>query len=209
MGAAGSSKAIEFVASAKTSNSNSSTTLVIDKPTGTQEGDLMVAIACVDNNSNTWTQPAGWNEVADQGAGTAIMASHYIAGASEPSSYTFTFSAGRRLSGIIITYRNAAYDTVGSISTTQSSGIQTASAITLAQNSSELLAFFANSGRDVTWSNPTSGLASVDVDSDNENPSWALYSESNVASGSTGSKSATCSVTNQDFGCFLLGIKPS
>jgi len=201
--------AIEFVASAQTQTPSATATLVIDKPTGTQQGDLLVALACEDGAVGTWTQPTNWNEVLDQGSGTAIMVSHYIAGASEPSDYTFTFSAGRRLSGIILAYRNAAYDVVGSVSTTASSGVQTAPAITLTQARSTVLAFFVNATANRTWSSPTSGLISLATDSDGNAPSWDLYSESNVAAGSTGGKSATCSAAVGTFGCVLAGIKPS
>jgi hypothetical protein len=208
--AAGLKKAIEFVASAQTQNTTLGASLVINKPTGTQEGDLMIAIAGTDARpGRNWSQPSGWNEVRDQGAGTNLMVSHYIAGASEPGSYTFTLSNNAITSGIIITYRNAAFDVVGSIATSVSSGVQTASAVTLTESASTLLAFFAEVGASRTWSSPTSGLISLATDSDGTAPSWALYSEANVVSGSTGSKSATCSSPSGTFGCFLLGIKPS
>jgi hypothetical protein len=207
--AAGAGREIEFIASAQTQNISSGTSLVINKPTGTQQGDLMIAIAGASGGAALWTQPSGWNEVRDQNGGTNLMVSHYIAGASEPGSYTFGFGANRNLSGIIVTYRNAAFDVVGTIATTQSSGVQTAPAVTLTESASTLFAFFAEVGASRTWSSPTSGLISLATDSDGTVPSWALYSEANVASGSTGSKSATCSTTSGTFGCFLLGIKPS
>jgi hypothetical protein len=198
------------VASAQTQNTTTVANLIINKPTGTQQGDLMIAIAGTGSGpARTWTQPAGWNEVRDQGTGNNLMVSHYIAGASEPGSYTFTASALAITSGIIITYRNAAFDVVGSIATGASSGVQTASAVTLTESASTLLAFFAEVAAGRTWSSPTSGLISLATDSDGTAPSWALYSEANVVSGSTGSKSATCSTTTGTFGCFLLGIKPS
>jgi len=207
--AAGAGREIEFIASAQTQNTTTVAGLVINKPTGTQQGDLMIAIAGTDSRAaRTWTQPSGWNEVRDQNGGTNLMVSHYIAGASEPGSYTFTVSAPSITSGIIITYRNAAFDVVGSIATGASMLVQTASAVTLTESASTLLAFFAEVGAGRTWSSPTSGLISLATDSDGAAPSWALYSEANVASGSTGSKSATCSV-GTTFGCFLLGIKPS
>ncbi len=204
--AANAKKALEFVASAQAQVSAKDTTLVVDKPTGTQQGDLMIAIALSDGGSPSWTQPSGWTEVVEQGG---IMASYLVAGASEPGNYTFTSTLSRDYSGIIVTYRNAAYDTVGSISTTASFNVMTAPAITLAQSASTLLAFFSAQRAFGTWSSPTSGLASLSTDSDGSNPSWALYSEANVASGSTGGKSATYSGSAGTLGCFLIGIKPS
>lgn len=203
----GAAAAIEFVASAQTQvNSN---TLTINKPTGTQSGDLLIAL-CSAKNARTWTGDTGWTEVIDQGtASPAIRVAYLVAGGSEPASYSFTVSPSEDLSGVIVAFRYAAYDTIGTISTTQSSGVQTAPQITLSASGSALLAFFANHSSNRTWSNPTSGLVSTATDSDANAPSWALYRELNLSSGSTGTRAATCSTTSGNFGCILVGIKPA
>lgn len=208
MGAAGTggAAAIEFIASAQQQNSNS-LYLSISKPTGTQQGDLMIAI-CAAAANKTWTGPTGWTEVIDQGTAPSIRVAYKVAGASESSSYDFTLNTAGNASGVIATYRNASYDTVGTISTTVSGSVQTAPAITLSSSSSAILAFFAGDQNSRTWSNPTSGLVSTASDSDSTNPSWALYRELNLSSGSTGTRSATVSSISANNGCILVGIKP-
>jgi hypothetical protein len=206
--AAGASKAIEFIASAQ-AQVNLETTIVINKPTGTQQGDLMIAVISTDRSTVTWTQPSGWTEAVDQGASPSIMVSYRTAGASEGANYTFTSSNSVRSAGIIVTYRNAGFDVAGSISTAIASNVQTAPAITMAQSKSTLLAYFIKGGNSITYSSPTSGLISLATDSDGTAPSWALYSQNDVASGSTGSKSATGSSFALGPGCLLIGIKPS
>lgn len=198
--------AIEFVASAQAGTAAS--TLTINKPAGVQSGDLLIAL-CGTKAGRTWTGDTGWTEVIDQGVAPSTRVAYLIAGGSEPATYTFTSSSSDALSGVIAAFRYAAYDTIGTISTTATSGVQTAPAITLSTSSSAIFAFFANSNSDRSWSNPTSGLVSTASDSDTDAPSWALYRELDLSSGSTGTRSATCSSTSGNSGCILVGIKPA
>lgn len=199
---------ITYVASAQTQTSSTGTTLVINKPAGTQQGDLMISFVVAVNKSGTWTGGTGWTEVIDQGVDPSLRVAYLVAGASEPSSYTFAFNALTTFSGVIATFRNAAYDTVGTISTTASGGLQTAPQITLSTSSSAILAFFENTNL-AGWTNPTPGLVSTATDSDGNSPSWALYRELNLSSGATGTRSATCSSTGSPRACILVGIKPA
>lgn len=208
-GASGSgAAAIEFVASAQAQVSATSS-LTINKPTGVQSGDLLISLCCSGNQLSGWTGDTGWTEVIDQGTGISIRVAYLVAGGSEPASYTFTSSNSAPSSGVIAAFRYAAYDTIGTISTTHSGGVQTAPAITLSASSSAILAFFAQSKNPTTWSNPTSGLISTATDSNNTDPSFALYRELNLSSGSTGTRSATTSDTSGSLGCILVGIKPA
>ena len=209
MGAAGSSgaAAIEFVASAQAQNAVTST-VVISKPTGVQQGDLLIAF-CAAGNDRNWTGDTGWTEVVDQTVKPSLRVAYLVAGASEPSSYTFTLNGNSSASGVIAAFRYAAYDTIGSIATNSSTSVQTAPAITLSSANSAILAFFAHDSTSRTWSNPTSGLVSTATDSDGNAPSFALYRQLNLSSGSTGTRSATCSNTAGSLACVLVGIKPA
>lgn len=109
-----------FIASQVGFDGTAGTTLVINKPTGTLEGDLMVAVmGCTGTSTKDWTGATGWTEAADQGGGAPYLRVAYkVAGASEPSSYTFTVSVSAGLrAGAILTYRNAAYDAIGAFDT--------------------------------------------------------------------------------------------
>lgn len=202
--------AIELVASAQTQNAASGASLVIDKPTGTVSGDLMVAIMFNDRSSVTWTGDTGWTEIADQGTGVNARIAYKVATGSEGSAYTFTASSSSNIcTGAIITFRGAAYDTIGVISTSSASNVQTAGAITVGADGSVLLAAFANRGASRTYSNQTSGLVSLVTDGDATAPSYAVFYQTNVAAGSTGTKSATVSSSSTAYSQFLMSLKPA
>jgi hypothetical protein len=128
----------EFVASA--SNGVSGSTLTINVPTGTLNGHLMLAVLGTDASSVTWTPPSGWTEVADQNAVPSLGVMYKVAGSSEPASYDFVSSAGSSLGGSILTFKNAAYDTIGTIVANATNTAYTLTAITTSENYGLVLA---------------------------------------------------------------------
>jgi len=90
------------------------TTVTISVPSGTINGDVMVANITVYGTTVTFTTPTGWTLVpnlttsgtASGTAGTDVrMNSYYkVAGFSEPASYVFTISAARQIAGGITSY---------------------------------------------------------------------------------------------------------
>lgn len=203
--AAAGNKAIALINTSFVSLSNN-TAITGNKPANTNENDLLIAILA-DYINRTYTPPSGWTEVLDNGR---LNICYKIAGASEPSTYTWTPSAGTRSCLLICTYRNAAYDTIGTVSTTVSGTTQTAPAITLASSGSTLFAVFAAaSSNNLSYSNQTAGLNVLLSDSDSNTPSMTVYTQDNVSSGSTGNKSADASATPINPSCVLFGIKPS
>lgn len=98
------------------SSNTGTTTVVINKPSGTQESNFLLAVMTTENNGTTWTGDTGWTEILDNGS-TRIA--YKVATSSEPSTYTFTSSSsGTVTRGCILCYRNAAYDTIGTADTT-------------------------------------------------------------------------------------------
>jgi hypothetical protein len=74
-------------------------TMNIDKPSGTQPGDLQLAVVSHQGGSTrTMTPPAGWTAVpnadAYEGGNARIRAWYHVTGSSEPASYAFTTSGG-------------------------------------------------------------------------------------------------------------------
>jgi hypothetical protein len=141
----------EFVASA--SNGVSGSTLTINVPTGTLNGHLMLAVLGTDASSLTWTPPSGWTEVADQNAVPSLGVMYKVAGSSEPASYDFVSSAGSSLGGSILTFKNAAYDTIGTVVANATNTAYTLTAITTSENYGLVLAIG-------TGANATSSLQS-------------------------------------------------
>jgi hypothetical protein len=95
---------------AQTELISSGTSMTINKPTGTAEGDLMVLFIGEGGGTHDVITPAsGWNRVfgkKDDDAGGGAWQSCFTktAGASEPSNYTFSFSASGSHKGFMVSY---------------------------------------------------------------------------------------------------------
>lgn len=194
-----------YVASASTQNSASGTSLVINKPTGTVQNDLMVAVMAA-NGVTSWTGDTGWTEIADQVSVTPnLRVAYKIAGAAEGSSYTFTASASRTLSGCILTYRYADYDTVsGSFATSANPLVLTSISPSLSQ--SILIAVGVRAIASVTLGTPTSMTARV-TDNDATAPSYIVCDQT-VSKGPTGTRSISTASSTSVCG-ISLAIRPT
>lgn len=202
--AASAEKLIEFVALSTATTDGD--ILIIDKPIGTVQGNLLVAIMFADFNCS-WTGDTGWTEVVDQGSTPSIRVAYKVAGASEASNYTFTSSASGLAGGAIFTYKNALYDTVGAIQNGVTAGVQVAPSITLTNDASTLIAVFAR-GQQTSWSEPSAGLSLLTTQVA-VRPTWAIYHQTDLPSGSTGTRQAKPANTAGTLACVLIGIKPS
>jgi hypothetical protein len=193
----------EFVASARTQNSLSIPMLTINKPAGTVEGDLMVAVMAAGGGA-TWTGDTGWTELADQGVTPSLRIAYKVASASEPSSYTFLASNVLRLSGCILTYRYAVYDTIGSF--TSGTDPLILPSVSPSENQSILIAAGARDTPWITLGTPTGMTARV-TDNDGDAPSYIVCDQI-VAKGPTGTRSMSTGSTSNVAGIMLV-IKPA
>lgn len=196
-------RAITFMASAKTQNFSAQATLALSKPAGTVDGQLMLAFtAGGDTTNGTWTEAAGWAQAVQ----VSLRATHaaYKVAASEGSSYTLTYSSAVMvLCGAIVTYSNAAYDTAGG--TYSGNNDLILPSITVAQNSSLLLAFFSSKELSITFTTPT-GMTPLLSDSDGVGGSYALFYQ-RVNAGATGTRTSTSSSIG-GYG-LLVSLKPN
>lgn len=108
---------ITFVSSAIYNNNISGATVVLPKPAGVVELDVLIALAFHNGfNDIRWTPPAGWLELEDRGQNPASNGPNFtyavkVAGPSEPSSYTFTNGESRPArGGVIMAFRGADKD---------------------------------------------------------------------------------------------------
>jgi hypothetical protein len=201
----------EYVAAATGAFTSTGFTLVINKPAGTVEGDLMIAIMGCEDNA-TWSGATDWVEVADQGSSPSLRIAYKVAGPSEPSSYTFTcgsFSGDR--SGVIVTCRNAVYDTIGTIATGTSGtsdNTLTISQISAASNFSLIFSAVFRAEASSSISTP------IDMTSRSSRtstgPSFRISSQY-VLSGATGSRSCTTSGASSSIPVsgVLFSVKPA
>ncbi|MGH9036065.1 MAG: hypothetical protein ACRD0O_09890, partial [Acidimicrobiia bacterium] len=98
---------VAFRSASSNGSPDSRTSITIAKPAGTVAGDVMVA-SIVQNDALPVSAPAGWTLVRQDAVGTAVKQSVYVrvAGASEPSSYTWSLGDAnfRRIAGGISSY---------------------------------------------------------------------------------------------------------
>lgn len=152
--AASAPSSITFIAA--TTNNFSGTSTVLDLPTGTASGDLLMVFICTDafHQVNSW--PSGYSEVTNNTLGLAgFSVSYKVADGTETSTQTFGFTAGVVGVSILICYRggnatapfeNQASD--ASVATPQ----QTPALLPAGDNSMIVGAIFRDPAADVTFS---------------------------------------------------------
>lgn len=194
-----------FIASATTQNTSGGNTLVINKPTGTQDGDLMIAFMSSSSTDSTWTGATGWTEVIDQGSTPNLRIAYKIA-SSEGSSYTFTLSSNSTLSGSILTYRTTSYDAIGSITTGANPLIVTS--VSASTTNCMLLGFVTRSTASLTITAPGSMTTRV-TDNDGTSPSYCIAEEQLTSSGASGTRTFSGLSGSANTAGILLTIKPA
>ena len=188
---------ISFVGSTTLADTAASTTHVMNVPSGTANGDLMLLYIAASANS-AFSAPTGWTVVLNT---VALFICRRIA-SSEPASYTVATS-NLACTGYIATYRNAAFDVVGSSSIESSPS--NAPSITVSNDNSVVLDFAIGRNASVTFTTPT-GFSSIASESNTTSPSSALFSRVFNA-GATGIVTTTLSA-GAGFSV-LLSIKPT
>lgn len=199
----------QFVGATQAQTSNSAT-VTVNKPTETIAGDLMVAVMSYGSTtSRTWTSPAGWTEVADQGGVPSVSIAYKVATASEPSSYNFTASSSSTsaLAATILTYRNADYDVTGGFTTSKSS-TATGAQISPTNSQALLLAIAAINRANSTFATPIT-MTARSVEADSTAPSFGVF-EQDVAAGPCGLRVSVASGSgSEDTVGIMVAIKPT
>lgn len=198
------------ISQASTQNTTSGASLVINKPTGTREGDLMVAFIASGGGTQAapgWSGDTGWTYVANLTTnGRPVNAIAYkVAGASEGASYTFTSTNNRTATGTIVTYRNAAYDVIGSA--TNGTNPLVLPEVTLSADYSYLIGFAGRDLASVTVTAPA-GMSTLKLDADATAPSYLIAHEGPEPAGATGTRSFTTGNSTNSNG-LMAGVKPA
>jgi hypothetical protein len=156
------------------------------------------------SGSNNYTFPSGWTEVADNGSNGGLAVAYKVATASEPSSYFITATNNNYHAGSIMVFADAAYDTIGTIAV--STGSVVAPSITVAQNSSILLAIFLTTS--LSLSVP-SGMQPLVMNNDTYNPTYSVFQQS-VSAGASGTRTSLVGDPTTTTGSgVLMSIKPA
>jgi hypothetical protein len=186
-----------YVASAGTRTT--SRTVTVNKPTGTQEGDLMIAVMQASASGVTPTYPSGWTQaILDTTGNSSAAIAYKVAGASEPSSYDFGVGGSFGRCAQIITIRSATTLTVGTFDEGTDTSLVAPS---ITATAGILLGWFIAESTP-TLSSAPSGMTQA-IETGGGPVSWIYYQT--VASGSTGTKTLTIS-SFQENRAILVGV---
>ncbi len=181
-------------------NTDTATSILITKPTDTAEGDVMYALISLAASTGS---PAltGWSEleiVTHDGGAARLL--EKIAGASEPSDYTFTWTGGSRAVGGIVTVQGNDQTTPTAASPTPATGSGTtpdppaSGTVSLADYLA--LVFTCLEGKTRTFTPPSGYNEEWDHGNSGSGSQVAHESQSMASQGLTG-------ITSEDPGTFL------
>ena len=194
-----------------------STNLTIARPSDVAQGDVMLAnIAINDGNMPSVTPPSGWTQIlrTDNDTSISIVSFWKVAGASEPSNYTWSLSPQTRAEGGITRYSGV--DSSNPIDASAGNfgrgSVATASAITTTGSNHEVVAFFAahvgaNGLAGAYFSTPAGMTEKYDASFPTAGPSIAADDAVQASAGVAGSKSATISGPQKDWASQQIALR--
>jgi sugar lactone lactonase YvrE len=189
------------------------TSVTISKPAGVTTGDLMVAAVTV-RGAPTITAPGGWTLARIDTNGSAMRQVVYtkFAAGSEPSSYTWSFSAKASSAGIIVAYQGIDVATPVDASSGQpnpASTAITAPALSASVPGTLLVGFFGTAGNAAT-APPTGMIEQAEIiQSAGKNKMSLEAADAFLAgTGSSGTRVATAGSASANVGQ-LVALRPS
>ena len=214
-----SASVIAFRAGASAGVPSGTLSLTINKPSGTVEGDVMIASIAVRPDTAAITAPADWalvRRVDNANPNANSLAVYYkVAGASEPADYTWTFSTSTGSAGGIQSFLGADQGNPINVENGQNtaSGLThaTPSVITTVNNTMLVTSHAFTSS--ATWT-PPGGMTEVfDVASETVPAASGISIEGNcviqAAAGATGAKTATAGNDADVGNAHILALKPA
>jgi hypothetical protein len=201
---------------------NTETAITLDRPSGTADGDLLLAFMMHDDESDGpyGTAPTSWTKEFDEASPTGdwrMLVYSKDAGASEPSTYTWSgLNNGEGQVGCIVRVDGQAAVTpltFGSTTETNMSSSYTcaAASVTVAADGALLIGFWAmdsdDTSLDLDTGTPPSGMTLIEQSNTGQSgdSGGALYRES-VNSGATGTRTATWTAYNTGYMRGLLVV---
>lgn len=192
--AAGNQGEPEFI-SFSTAYVASGSTITVDAPSDNRSGDILVAVLN-DRDATTWTNSAGFTDVADSGICVSIKTTT----GSESSTYTFTAGATRDKRIVVARFRNASYNSIGAVDKTSPF---TPSGVTMA-TAGLLLGAIIRNGNAATTLSLSGGMTTIYNSGAVAVPIRFGYEA--VPAGSTGFRTFTSTDTG-DVCAILLGLR--
>jgi hypothetical protein len=214
-----SASVIAFRGGASAGAASGTLSLTISKPSGTVEGDVMIASIAVRPDTAVITAPANWTlvrRVDNANPNANSLAVYYkVAGASEPADYTWTFSTSTGSAGGIQSF--AGVDQSNPIDV--ENGQNTASGLTHATPSvtttvtNTMLVTSHAFTSSATWTPPAGMTEVFDVASETVPSASGISIEGNyviqAAADATGAKTATAGNDADVGNAHILALKPA
>lgn len=198
-----------------TTQTSSSTSVVVTIPAGVQDGDeLRVAITAP--NADTWTVPGGWTEELNHASGTNPRTRVWRRTASsEPASYTWTSSTSRPYVAVCFAMRGdptTPVDVSGGQGTASSTSAVAPTVTTTVDECLLVVIFGATYGAGTSGTcTPPSGMTEwADVctaSGSAANRHLAVYFEEIATAGATGTRTGTLSTASANTGQ-VLAFRP-
>jgi hypothetical protein len=190
-----------------------STTLSLARPAGATAGDVMLAAVTL-RGSATITAPPGWTLVRRDDANYVLQAVYVgVAGAGDPSSWTWGFSGSVPAAGGILDYAgvntSAPVDVHGGQVTTGATTTITAPSITTTTAGDEIIGLFGIGGGNAI--SPPAGMverAEAVSSAGSLHDTWEGSDFSQAAAGATGTKTAQATVAHPSVGQ-IVALRPA
>lgn len=188
------------------------TSLTIAKPSGTVEGDVLVAIVQATDPDTAITGPSGWtviDEIRVDPSGTFFRHSTWykVAGASEPADYTWS-GADTHWDGLITRWSGVDNSTPIDVQGTESEGESTSpngTGVTTVTDDAMLLYLEGNRDASVTNTPPTGMTEFVE---NNGRLTESLAYEEITTAGATGDRTGTLSASDT-WAATLVALRPA
>ncbi|MCA1807743.1 MAG: hypothetical protein LC687_07845, partial [Actinobacteria bacterium] len=195
--------AYESVSSTVDNGVNVDDPIVINKPSGTAEGDVLVAFIRFSGGASVTA--SGWTEVDSNTAYHKIFMLYKVAGSSEPATYSFEPDAFVTASGIIMRFSGVDTTTPSDATSTDNSGNSAAPrglSVTTASDDAMLVLgmYFAGSGNSSTAPSGMTEASEVQYTSANYG--------TQASAGASGNKDATLTSSNL-WQTIMWALKPA
>lgn len=197
--------ALAFRAAA-TGNAGGSALVTINVPAGTANGDIMIAVI-VTSGTAVANVPTGWTLLDSEATGPSARTYVRVA-LGEPANYTWTFTAGTAVSGVIASYSGGDGTTPVNAHSAmhRTAGTTTVTGDTITTTVADTLVIFAGGvGQAATFTGPTSFTQRATASG---NGIAALIADvAQPVAGATGTVTATSSISGNTQGT-LIAIAP-
>lgn len=195
-----------------TTGGANATTLTLNRPAGTQAGDVLIAHVAGRNPSLTMSAPSGWTLIRrDFLASTIDQRLYYrVATTSEPASYAWTASGATHLGGGIAAYSGVNTTTPINAQSGQAvmSASVTAPSVTTTVANTQLVFIGSLAWGYASFSPPAGMVERSEQKTSNVNVSSETADALQAAVGATGARTATASASNGNVGQ-LIALHPA